>query len=148
MGLLGFFKKKPKEPQEVGCLSNITVWDVPKIKEVVTLAGEVDVNVYVYDAAPLASIDPAGFELDVAYCDGVLRSQYTGREMNTAGCGFVVATYGGAPVGSIAIRRDMVEYCASKGTALKVSAHCDGWLQIGSQQVRNVKAKVPRGWEA
>ena len=140
------FGRKKKQNPSSGCLSNITVWKVPQPKNELLLDGSYVAKVYIYDATPLAEIDPDGFYLTVAYCDGVLESKYTGTIMPTKTKGNVIVMYKDTPVGTIDIRRSRVEQAARDGFAIRVFAFSDGWIQYGSQSIRNVKARVPAEW--
>lgn len=147
--MLGFGKKKKTAPlPSSGCMSQIRSWDVPQPTRAVELAGDAVAKVYVYDAAPLADADPDGFFLDVAYVDGVLQSRYTSTAVDTAQDGFVAVMLNGLPVGTVDISKDKVIKAAKDGVALKVFAYADGWLQFGHQQIRGIKAKVPKEWTA
>ena len=144
--MFGLGKKKQAPLPSSGCLKNITLWKVPQPKQAHVLDGPEIGRIYVYDAAPLAAIDPDGFVLDVAYCDGIITSQYTGSQFNTAQEGFVIGMFNGNPVGTIDIDRNKVQQLAQQGYALKVTCFSDGWLTYGSQQIRNVKSRLPKDW--
>ena len=145
--MFGFGKKKAAPLPSSGCLSNIRVWKVPPVKRVDLIAGDKPAKVYIYDAAPLSDIEPEGFNLTIAYCDGIITSQYTGSQFDTEQEGFVVAMYNDLPVGTVDINRDLVVQSANNGIALQVFAYSDGWVNFGSQQIRDIKAKVPKEWK-
>lgn len=140
-------KDRQAAPLTAGCMSNIQMWNVPPTQRVDLIVGDKIAKVYIYDAGPLYNIDPEGFRLTVAYCDGILTSQYTGTVSDTARNGFVVVMYNQLPVGTVAINRELVMQAARQGIALDVFAYADGWINYGSQQIRDIKAKVPREWK-
>ena len=129
-----------------GCLTNIVPWNVPNQKTHMVLNGDSVARVYIYDASPLGVADP--FILNVAFCDGVLHSKYTGTTFDTKEDRGVIVMYGNVPVGSISIKREKVEHFARQGIGIQVTAYSDGWIQFGCESIRNVKAKVPADWIA
>lgn len=145
---LGKKKERTKPLPASGCLADIQVWNVPQPTTSKLIVGDTPTTVYTYDAAPLYDADPDGFELSIAYVDGIITSFYTGTKLDTKETGAVIAMYHDIPIGSIKIDRTKVEEAARQGIALKVFAYSDGWLQFGSQQIRATKAKVPSDWKA